>query len=229
MGQTREVMVRPSDGRLSLQRRTLLGVGALTGLVGVLPGLANSVQPAVIKSPLVTAKLESQVGSGSSPSDQDYDVPFVVTPQAVVDVMLEMAQFKPGDRLIDLGCGDGRIVRKAAQRYRVHGLGVDLDPGLVRRAQALSIEEGLQAYCRFEVRDLFETDLAAADVITLYLLPAVNLALKPRLQALKSGTRILSHDWDMGDWLPQETRWVQAPDKPVGFDRRSKLMKWVIA
>jgi hypothetical protein len=89
-------MVRPSDGRLSLQRRTLLGVGAITGLVGVLPGLANSVQPAVIKSPLVTAKLESQVGSSSSPSDQDYDVPFVVTPQAVVDVMLEMAQFKPG-------------------------------------------------------------------------------------------------------------------------------------
>jgi SAM-dependent methyltransferase len=161
-------------------------------------------------------------------SDQDQDVPFVVTPQSVVDAMLEMAQFKAGDRLVDLGCGDGRIVRTAAQRYRVQGLGVDLDPALILRAQALAIEQGVQTYCRFEVRDLYDTDLAAADVITLYLLPAVNLALRPRLMALKSGTRIISHDWDMGDWQAQETRWVQAPDKPVGLDRRSKLMKWVI-
>jgi SAM-dependent methyltransferase len=161
--------------------------------------------------------------------DQDQDVPYVVTPQVVVDAMLEMAQLKPGDRLIDLGCGDGRIVRTAARRYRVSGLGVDLDPSLVRRAQRLAHDEGLQAYCRFEVRDLFDTDLNHAEVITLYLLPAVNLALRPRLKALKPGTRILSHDWDMGDWLPQETRMVQAPDKPVGFEKRSNVLKWIIS
>jgi len=161
-------------------------------------------------------------------SDQEYDVPFVVTPQAVVDVMLEMAEFRQGDRLIDLGCGDGRIVRTAARRYRVQGLGVDLDPALVGQAQALAREEGVGALCRFEVRDLYDTDLSQADVLTLYLLPAVNLALRPRLQALKPGTRILSHDWDLGDWSAQEIRWIDAPDKAVGFEKRSKILKWII-
>ncbi|HAB47171.1 MAG: class I SAM-dependent methyltransferase [Betaproteobacteria bacterium] len=228
-------MVRQSAGSLSLQRRKLLGFWALAGLSAQLPGLAaaSSAAPSrrsTLSAPSsVAGSLAYQTGQSTALSDQDQDVPFVVTPQSVVDAMLEMAQFKAGDRLIDLGCGDGRIVRTAAQRYRIHGLGVDLDPALVLRAQALATEQGLQAYCRFEVRDLYDTDLAAADVITLYLLPAVNLALRPRLMALRSGTRILSHDWDMGDWRPQEIRWVHAPDKPVGFDRRSKLMKWVIA
>ncbi|NBT64971.1 MAG: class I SAM-dependent methyltransferase [Betaproteobacteria bacterium] len=141
-------------------------------------------------------------------SDQEYDVPFV--------------------GLIDLGCGDGRIVRTAARRYRVQGLGVDLDPALVGQAQALAREEGVGALCRFEVRDLYDTDLSQADVLTLYLLPAVNLALRPRLQALKPGTRILSHDWDLGDWSAQEIRWIDAPDKAVGFEKRSKILKWII-
>ncbi|NCW33922.1 MAG: class I SAM-dependent methyltransferase [Betaproteobacteria bacterium] len=159
------------------------------------------------------------------------DVDDIVTRRictAVVDVMLEMAEFRQGDRLIDLGCGDGRIVRTAARRYRVQGLGVDLDPALVGQAQALAREEGVGALCRFEVRDLYDTDLSQADVLTLYLLPAVNLALRPRLQALKPGTRILSHDWDLGDWSAQEIRWIDAPDKAVGFEKRSKILKWII-
>jgi len=201
-------MVQQSVGRKALQRRDVLRVCAASS-------------PSLVAQRVVAQALPAL--------EQDQDVPYVVTPQAVVDAMLEMAQLKPGDRLIDLGCCDGRIVRTAARRYRVLGLGVDLDPSLVRRAQQLAHDEGLQAYCRFEVRDLFDTDLNHAEVITLYLLPAVNLALRPRLKALKPGTRILSHDWDMGDWLPQETRMVPAPDKPVGFEKRSKVLKWIIS
>jgi SAM-dependent methyltransferase len=208
VAQIPEAMVQQSVGRKALQRRDVLRACAASSLS------------------LVAQRVVAQAPTAL---DQDQDVPYVVTPQAVVDAMLEMAQLKPGDRLIDLGCGDGRIVRTAARRYRVLGLGVDLDPSLVRRAQQLAHDEGLQAYCRFEVRDLFDTDLNHAEVITLYLLPAVNLALRPRLKALKPGTRILSHDWDMGDWLPQETRMVLAPDKPVGFEKRSKVLKWIIS
>jgi len=190
----------------------------------------RSLAAGIAASALASQKAWAQAvqSDAVSLSDQEYDVPFVVTPQAVVDVMLEMAEFRQGDRLIDLGCGDGRIVRTAARRYRVQGLGVDLDPALVGQAQALAREEGVGALCRFEVRDLYDTDLSQADVLTLYLLPAVNLALRPRLQALKPGTRILSHDWDLGDWSAQEIRWIDAPDKAVGFEKRSKILKWII-
>ncbi|MFN5511159.1 MAG: SAM-dependent methyltransferase [Burkholderiales bacterium] len=160
--------------------------------------------------------------------DGDTDVPYVITPQAVVDAMLELAAVGSSDQLIDLGSGDGRIVITAAQRWGTRGLGVEIDPSLVRLARNRAQQAGVEDKVRFEAQDLFATDLSPASVITLYLLPAVNLMLRPRLQALRPGTRIVSHDWDMGDWQPQKTIEVPAPGKPVGLRKVSRLMLWTV-
>jgi len=161
------------------------------------------------------ALLAVLVLSGAARAWDDGSVPFVVSPQEVVHRMLRIAEVGPNDMLIDLGSGDGRVVIGAAQRG-ARGLGVDIDPGLVAEARANAERAGVAARARFEHRDLFETDLSQASVITMYLLPEINLKLMPRLLALAPGTRVVSHDWDMGPWLPDETLAVRSPDKPVG-------------
>ncbi len=132
------------------------------------------------------------------------DVPFVPSGDETVERMLRMAAVGPEDRLIDLGSGDGRIVIAAARQFGTRGLGVELDPGRWAAAQRNAERSGVADRVRFERADLFETDLSAATVITMYLLPAVNLRLRPRLLALRPGTRVVSHDFDMGEWLPDQ-------------------------
>lgn len=156
------------------------------------------------------------------------EVPFVVTPDTVTLAMLELAGVGAQDRLIDLGSGDGRIVINAAKRFGARGLGVEIVPDLVRRSRDAALRAGVADRARFEVQDLFETDLSQASVITMYLLQEVNLRLRPRLLALAPGTRIVSHDWDLGDWAPDRTRTVDAPDKPVGREKLSSLHLWVV-
>lgn len=137
------------------------------------------------------------------------DVPYVPTPIAVVDAMLDLAQVKRSDTLYDLGCGDGRIVVRAAVRFGCRGVGVDLDPQRVKEAKENALKSGVQGLTRFDVGDVFEFDFRGATVVTMYLLPSVNLKLRPRLLAeLKPGTRIVSHDFDMGDWKPEVAREV---------------------
>lgn len=137
------------------------------------------------------------------------DVPYVPTPIAVVDAMLDLAQVKRSDTLYDLGCGDGRIVVRAAVRFGCRGVGVDLDPQRVKEAKENALKSGVQTLTRFEVGDVFEFNFSGASVVTMYLLPSVNLKLRPRLLAeLKPGTRIVSHDFDMGDWKPEVAREV---------------------
>ena len=127
--------------------------------------------------------------------------------------MLDMAALKPGERLIDLGSGDGRIPRAAARRGAT-ALGVEIDAGLVARARSLSRLEGLEERARFVRDDLFTVSLRDADVVTLYLLPAVNERLKPKiLNEMKPGARVVSHAFDMGDWPPEERR--EITDKRV--------------
>ena len=133
----------------------------------------------------------------------DGTVPYVVTPMEIVQRMLRMAEVGPGDTLIDLGSGDGRIVIEAAKRG-ARGLGVDLDPSLVRLATENAHKAGVADRTRFETRDIFETDLSGASVIAFYLLPDFNAKLLPRLLALKPGTRIVSHDGGIGAWPPDE-------------------------
>ena len=156
------------------------------------------------------------------------DVPFVVTPDSVTLEMLELAQVGPQDFVLDLGSGDGRIVILAARRFGASGLGVEIVPELVERSRRNAQWAGVAERARFTEQDLFKTDLSAATVITMYLLQEVNLQLRPALLALRPGTRVVSHDWDMGDWRPDRSLTVEAPDKPVGKDKRSRLHLWVV-
>jgi SAM-dependent methyltransferase len=186
---------------------------------------------------LLTLAARAQPSSGlppqssalPEPSNKELDTPFVTTPQNVVDAMLELGQVRAGDRLLDLGSGDGRIVITAAKRFGVPGLGVEIDPRLVERARAAAATEGVAGLARFEIQDLFKTDLTQASVITMYLLPDVNELLMPHLRQLKPGTRIVSHDWDMGpNWKPLRSVKVAAPEKKVGIEKSSQLFLWII-
>ena len=159
---------------------------------------------------------------------EDLDTPYVTTPQNVVDAMIELASIRPGDTLLDLGSGDGRIVITAARMHGTRGTGIEIDPRLIRLARNNAQAAGVSDLTRFVEQDLFTTDLSVATVITMYLLPDVNLKLRPRLRALRPGTRIVSHDWGMGDWAPDKTIVVDAPTKPVGLAKESTLMLWVI-
>lgn len=134
------------------------------------------------------------------------DVWYVPTTNEVVDRMLHMANVTPLDVVYDLGCGDGRIVIAAAKKYGTRGVGVDLDPARIREARANAKQAGVENLVKFEVGDLFKTDLTEATVVTLYLLPELNRRLKPKLFAeLKPGARVVSHDFDMGrDWPADE-------------------------
>ncbi len=157
----------------------------------------------------------------------DGTVPYVQTPAEIVERMMRLAEVGPGDHLIDLGSGDGRIVIAAAKRGAT-GLGVDLDPSLVKLATENAAREGVGERARFEVRDIFETDLSRATVIALYLLPEFNAKLMPRLLALKPGTRIVSHDGSIGDWPPDERLEMRTPEKPVGVGGVSRVELFIV-
>jgi len=161
---------------------------------------------------------------------QDFgDTPYVQTPQNVVDRMLQVAKVGAGDYVIDLGSGDGRMVITAVKKYGARGFGVDLDRRLVQLANRLAARAGIADRAVFYERDLYDTDLTAASVVTIYLLPEVNLMVRPKLLAtLKPGTRIVSHDYDMGEWPPDQRMVLEAPDKPVGRDKTSKVFFWVV-
>ncbi|MDB5839733.1 MAG: hypothetical protein JWQ23_1685 [Herminiimonas sp.] len=134
------------------------------------------------------------------------DVPFVPTPQPVVDKMLDIANVKSGDVLYDLGCGDGRIVITAAKERGARGVGIDLNPQRIAEAKANAKTAGVDDKVKFMVGDLFAADFGEATVVTLYLLPDVNRKLRPQLwKQLKVGTRVVSHDFDMGpEWPPEK-------------------------
>jgi len=181
-----------SPRRCALSRRRLL---AATALLPAVPPLAMLLAP--------------RPAAAREPGRPELDVPFVPTPMNVVDTMLDMAKVTGRDLVYDLGCGDGRIVIRAAQRFGARGVGVDLNPVRVSEAQAAAKKAGppIESLVRFEVGDVFVFDFAAATVVTMYLLPSINLKLRPRIfKELKPGTRIVSHDFDMGDWRPEARR-----------------------
>jgi hypothetical protein len=155
-------------------------------------------------------------------------VPYVPTPQSVVDAMLETAKIGPQDYLIDLGSGDGRIVVTAAKKYGTRGFGVDLNPERIRESEENAREAGVTDKVAFRQQNLFETDLSLATVITMYLLPRVNMELRPRLLGLVPGTRLVSHDFDMGDWKPDVHLTVNARDKYGDAPGTSDIYYWVV-
>jgi len=156
------------------------------------------------------------------------DVPFITTPDHVTLAMLQIAGVGAGDHVIDLGSGDGRIVISAARRFGASGLGVEIVGDLVRKSRDNARIAGVADRAEFHEQDLFATDLRRATVVTMYLLPAVNLQLRPRLLALAAGTRIVSHDWDMGDWTPDRTQLLEVPNKAVGLEKTSRVHLWVV-
>ncbi len=169
------------------------GVALLEGVEAEAPGLFDQT---------------SIAPEGREPARQVPDVVYVPTPQAVVDVMLEMADVGPDDVLYDLGSGDGRIPITAARRWGTRGVGIDIDPDRIGEANAGAREAGVTDKVEFIEGDMFDADLSDATVVTLYLLPRLNLRLRPTLLALEPGTRIVTHNYHMGEWEPQAQRIV---------------------
>jgi SAM-dependent methyltransferase len=172
-------------------------------------------------------------GGSSRGEQKEPDVEFVATPNEVVAEMLKTAQVAAGDLVYDLGCGDGRIVIAAARDFGARGVGVDIDPNLIKRCQKNALKEGVTDRVRFVLGDLFEMDLRDATVVALYLTPELNMKLRPKLfRELRPGSRIVSHDFDMGDWKPDQThpmlgvQFFYPDDMPRVRD--TKFYYWVI-
>ena len=147
------------------------------------------------------------------------NAPYVTTPEDVVSALLKLADVKKGDIVYDLGCGDGRIVIAAAKEYGTHGVGVDINPERIKEARANAKRAGVEALVKFEVNDLFDTDIHEATVVALYLLPEINLRLRPKLlKDLKPGARVVSHSFHMGDWKPEREEIVDG----------SHIYRWTI-
>jgi SAM-dependent methyltransferase len=158
------------------------------------------------------------------------EVPFLPTPMPVVERMLEMANVRRGELLIDLGSGDGRIPVLAARKYGARGLGVDLNEKLVEEAAAKAKEEGVSDLVEFRVQDLFHTDLSRADVLTMYLLQSVNDKLRPRiLKEMRPGARVVSHSFNMGPWKPDQKDTIDGRDVFMWIVPARPDGKWVLA
>jgi SAM-dependent methyltransferase len=169
-------------------------------------------------------------GSAAALAQQEprLDVIYVPTPQEVVDRMLDMAQVKPGDFMIDFGCGDGRMVVTAAKRG-ARGYGVDINPVRIKEANDNAQKAGVTDKVEFKIADLFQEDLSKADVMAMYLLTDINLRLRPKiLDTMKPGTRIVSHAFDMGDWEPDQRDTVAGKNVFFWVVPAKVEGKWVI-
>jgi hypothetical protein len=140
------------------------------------------------------------------------DVPYVPTPEIVVDKMLQMAEVSGEDILYDLGSGDGRIPITASQRFGTKGVGIDLNPERVREAKENALKANVTDKVEFIEGNIFNFDFSEATVLCLYLFPEVNLKLRPRILEMKPGTRVISHNYHMGDWKPEQTAKIKAPN-----------------
>jgi SAM-dependent methyltransferase len=158
---------------------------------------------------------------------RDPDVPYVPTTPEAVEAMLKLGQVKKTDLLYDLGCGDGRIVIAAAKNFGARGVGIDIDPQRIKEARENAKRAGVEDLVRFELGDLFEANFAEATVVTLFLLPRINLKLKPKLlEQLKPGTRVVSNTFDMGEWKAEKEASVDNEDFDTGLSR--KFFLWTI-
>jgi len=176
-------------------------------------------------SRLAAAVLSISIATAqSSQPERKPDVPYVPTTDEAVQTMLKLAGVKKADIVYDLGCGDGRIVIAAAVTYGARGVGIDIDPDRIREANENAKKAHVENLVRFEEKDLFEADFHEATVVTLFLLPNINLRLRPKLiKELKPGTRIVSNTFDMGDWKPDKEETLGEIDVDAYLSRKFYL------
>jgi SAM-dependent methyltransferase len=182
-------------------------------------------------SHLVVALLSiAALGAQNAKPKREPDVPYVPTTEAAVQAMLKLAGVKKSDIVYDLGCGDGRIVIAAAKTYGARGVGIDINPVRIGEAKENAKAAGVEKLVRFEENDLFQADIREATVVTLFLLPHINLKLRPKLlQDLKPGTRIVSNTFDMDDWKAEKEATVGDADTDVDYEPLSrKLFLWTV-
>ncbi len=176
----------------------------------------------------IVAVLSVVAAAGQSAAPRrEPDVPYVPTTSPAVEAMLKLAEVKKTDVVYDLGCGDGRIVITAAKNLGARGVGIDINPVRIGEAKENARKAGVEKLVRFEENDLFQADIHEATVVTLFLLPHINLKLRPKLlQDLKPGTRVVSNTFDMGDWKPDKEAIV--PDTDDDSYLSHKLYLWTV-
>jgi len=155
-------------------------------------------------------------------------IPFVPSPMHVVHKMIEVAEIKKGDILYDMGSGDGRIVIEAAKKFGIKGVGIDLNPELVAKARENSEKEGVSHLVEFRAQDGLTVDISEATVVTLYMFKWFNNALRPKLQKLKSGSRVIAHDFDIDDWKPSRVEYVKPPEDGSDYAESRTLYIWKV-
>jgi SAM-dependent methyltransferase len=189
------------------------------------------IRKSIMCSCLVVAALSTSIlAAQSAQPRRKPDVPYVPTTDLAVAAMLKLADVKKTDVVYDLGCGDGRIVIAAAKQLGARGVGIDINPERIREANENARKAGVEKLVRFEENDLFQADIREATVVTLFLLPHINLKLRPKLlQDLKPGTRIVSNTFDMDDWKAEKEATVGDGDTDVDYEPLSrKLFLWTI-
>ena len=182
-------------------------------------------EPKIVASVVATAP-DAGPAEREFPEGQVPDIEYVPTPQNVVDKLLEVARIGKEDVLYDLGCGDGRIVVNAAKKFGIKAMGFDIDPKRVAESRANVKSNGVEHLVTIEQKDIFTVDLSKATVVTLYLLPELNVRLIPQLEKLKPGSRIVSHDFDMEGVEPEKTWTVIARDHREPVNREHYVYLW---
>jgi SAM-dependent methyltransferase len=208
---------------LDLRKTRWLAVFGLAALFACSKNTKSQESAAPDDVPVAEAVEPAEEVLEGPPPDRRPDVGFVPTPQEAVDKMLEVANIKKGERHYDLGCGDGRIVITAARKYGARAVGVDIDPERIEEATANVKEAGVEDLVTIRHADIFQTDFSDADVVTLYLLPHLNVKLMPKLAELKPGTRIISYEFDMEGAKPAATF-----DGTTDDGYPYKIYKWVV-
>ena len=156
-------------------------------------------------------------------------IPYVPSPMYVVHKMIEVAEIKKGDILYDMGSGDGRIVIEAAKKFGIRGVGIDLNPELVAKAKENALSEGVSHLVEFRAQDGLTVDISEATVVTLYMFKWFNNALRPKLQKLKPGSRVVAHDFDIDDWKPTRVEYLGPPsDGTADYADSRTLYIWQV-
>ena len=156
-------------------------------------------------------------------------IPYVPSPMYVVNKMIEVAEIKKGDVLYDMGSGDGRIVIEAAKKFGIRGVGIDLNPELVGKANDNALSEGVSHLVEFRAQDGLTVDISEATVVTLYMFKWFNNALRPKLQKLKPGSRVVAHDFDIDDWKPTRIEHLGPPsDGTADYADSRTLYIWQV-